>query len=281
MTARLIDYSFARPGGAAIKAAGFSGCLRYVPYLGDQGKGLSGSEVTDLRAHGLAIGLVFESVAERHLAGFTAGTMDATISLRALDNLGFPSNAAVYFAVDFDAQPAEMLAIDNYQRGAASVLGAERVGVYGSYAVVEHCHNAGTAAWFWMTYAWSGGRKPPAYAHLFQYSNGETVGEAAVDYNEAYGAEQGLWKSEEDELTAEEKAELAALRTIVGGKDADGHDLLLAVNGLNDAINKHIVGHGGGPPVNVKQIYDDVAAVLKTASGAMTQAGIVRAGVKS
>ena len=51
-----VDYSFARPGGAALRAAGKSFAVRYVPYQGDQGKGLKADELSDLQANGIAVG---------------------------------------------------------------------------------------------------------------------------------------------------------------------------------------------------------------------------------
>lgn len=225
-----IDYSWSRPGGAAIKAAGFEFVMRYVPYFGDWGKGLTVPELADLRANGLPVGLVFESTAARHLEGFAAGLMDARTALDGIAGLGLPpSDRPIYFAVDFDAQPDQMRAIDDYQSGAASILGIERVGVYGSYAVIDHCHKARTAAWFWQTYAWSRGLLHPE-RHLFQYSNGETLNDSAVDYNFGYGTDQGLWPAnEEDDLSQEDKDKIEKLGRIVAGwgfTDDDGNHLV-------------------------------------------------------
>lgn len=192
-----IDYSWARPTGAAIKAAGFDFVMRYVDYPGANGKGLTKVELDDLRAHGLAVGLVFESTANRALEGNAAGYHDAIAASAAIKKLGFPDDQPVYFAVDFDAQPKDMGAIDDYLGDAANELGLLRVGVYGSYAVIDHCHEQGTATWFWQTYAWSGGKQHPD-RHIYQYRNGQTLNGGEVDYNEAYGDEQGLWLPEDD-----------------------------------------------------------------------------------
>jgi hypothetical protein len=262
-----IDYSFARPGGAAIRADGNEFVIRYVPYPGDGGKGITADELADLRAHGLAVGLVFESVAERHLAGFAAGQADAVTSLRALTALGFPPATAVYFAVDFDAQPRHYPAIDDYQRGAASILGMERVGVYGSYAVIGHCKAAGTAMWFWQTYAWSGGQRN--VAHLYQYSNAVTLNGGAVDLNAAYGDEQGLWMPEEEDdmALAEEVAQLrkdlgvaqtriAQLEVQAWGegqngipRDADHPYADLSMYTMDALLHEHLTNHPGSSKV--------------------------------
>lgn len=197
-----VDYSWSRPGGAAIKAAGFDFVMRYVDYPGAGAKGLQRAEVDELHANGLAVGIVWETEANRVLAGYGAGVADAQASLAALHALGAPDSMVVYFAVDFDAQPLHYPFIDDYFRGCVSVMGILRVGVYGSFAIVEHCHEVGTAAWFWQTYAWSSGQKS-SWRHVYQFSNGETLNGASVDYNEAYG-EFGGWFSEEVEMRDEE-----------------------------------------------------------------------------
>jgi hypothetical protein len=73
------------------------------------------------------------------------------------------------------------------------VLGPGRVGVYGSYATVAHCAAAGTAAWFWQTYAWSGGRWHPA-AHLQQYRNNVALAGGTVDLTRAVTTDYGQWE---------------------------------------------------------------------------------------
>lgn len=203
---RGVDFSWARPGGAAIKAAGFGFVLRYVPYPGDGGKGLTVAEIADYRANGLDIGLVFESTAERPLAGWSAGRADALQCDRSLLSLNAPGDLPIYFAVDFDAQSSQFDAIAAYLRGAQQVLGLMRVGVYGSYAVIEDAHTLGSAAWFWQALAWSGGNLSP-WRHLYQSLNGQFINGGEVDHNEAYGDDQGLWKAEEDTVTIAELAQ--------------------------------------------------------------------------
>jgi hypothetical protein len=75
----------------------------------------------------------------------------------------------IYFATDWDVQPSQMAQIDAYLQGCATVLGKDRVGVYGGWAVIDHCSRAGTAAWFWQTIAWEYGRGLHPAAHLYQY----------------------------------------------------------------------------------------------------------------
>ena len=167
-----VDYSWSRPGGAALAAAGKTFAVRYL-YPGG-GKGLTLGEAQDLQAHGVSIAVVFESSAARALDGSGAGAADAQIAQAQLAACGLAGDLPIYFGVDFAANGSQMGAIDAYLNGAASVLGQSRVGVYGSYAVTTHCRASGSAAWTWQTYAWSGGQQDTA-AHLFQYNNGQNI----------------------------------------------------------------------------------------------------------
>lgn len=262
-----IDYSFARPGGKAIKDAGKEFVMRYIPYSGDQGKGLTLDELDDLRANGLAVGLVFETTAGRALAGGAAGQFDAGLALTAANALGFPDDQPIYFAVDFDAQPSDFALIDAYLMGASWVLGAERVGVYGSHAVIEHCHATSTAAFFWQTYGWSGGKKS-SLADIYQYQNGVFLAtyddrgvmasNSEVDLCEAYGNDVGLWEpEEEDELSDADKARLDRLEALIGGNG-------LVIDGKrltgNDALEAAYKA-GWSAFLGIGQLRDGLAAI--------------------
>lgn len=176
-----LDYSWARPGGAAIRNAGRQFVVRYLYPDGQGGKGLDPNELADLVNNGLEVCVVYESYVARPKEGRAAGQADATTSQQEIERLGLPKNMPVYFAVDWDAQPGEQGAIDEYLRGAASVIGADRVGVYGGYNVIDRCMNNGSAKWFWQTYAWSGGKVREGI-HLYQYLNGQNIN-GAVDFN--------------------------------------------------------------------------------------------------
>lgn len=174
-----IDFSSARPGGAAIRAAGKTFVIRYLYPDGQGGKGLDGSEVADYRAHGLLIGTVFETSAARALAGFAAGAADAHTAAAQLAALGM-AGTPVYFAVDFAATTAQNATIASYLDGAASVLGVDHIGLYAGFGPIDalvgvHCKYG------WQTYAWSGGRVS-AKAHVYQYRNGQTLNGGAVDF---------------------------------------------------------------------------------------------------
>jgi hypothetical protein len=194
VTVEGVDYSSGRPGGAALVKAGKKFVCRYLTYRGiiDPRKALDAAELKDLRSHGLALVLNFESTATRAKGGARLGKPDAIDALAAIETLHLPSFLPVYFSADWDTTPADYPAIDAYLTAAAGVLGPERIGLYGEYAVLAHVRAARTARWFWQTYAWSGG-KVASWAHIYQYRNGQRINGAAVDFDRALRANYGQW----------------------------------------------------------------------------------------
>lgn len=201
-----IDYAFGRPGIAALKAAGVKFVCRYLSH--SPTKNLTSAEAHALSAAGIWIVVVWETTAQRALAGRTAGVADAIDAQMQAQACGMPAGRPVYFAVDWDASASQQLAINTYLDGAASVLGRDRVGIYGGYGPVKRALDAGKAKWAWQTYAWSGG-KWDGRAQLQQYSNGHTLGGVGCDYDRATKADYGQWRvgvtpspqaQEEDEM---------------------------------------------------------------------------------
>lgn len=229
-----IDYAWARPGGAAIKAAGKSFVMRYVEYPAAGGKGLRPDELADLHGSGLAVGMVFESDGLTPLQGAVAGDYDARQAATGLASIGWPADRPCYFAVDTDARSVDQLAaIDSYLIAAGQVLGSERIGVYGGIAVVDHCLSVGSAKWGWQTYAWSGGQVS-TLAHVLQYSNGEWGD--TVDFCRSLKDDFGQWPVE-DEMTPEQARQLAAVYyTVYGGDPAVETDYLARQVGVAQSI---------------------------------------------
>jgi hypothetical protein len=186
-----VDYSFSRPSPAALKAAGKHFAVRYGG-PGSASKQITKSEYAALKAAGIEV----VANAEGAAAGFkgtAAGKSWAADAEAYFKSVGMPSGRPIYFSVDWDADSGDWSAIDAALRGAASVIGAGCVGVYGSYDVMQHCHSAGTAKWFWQTYAWSGGKAPSSFVHLYQYHNGVKIGGADCDLTRALIADYGQW----------------------------------------------------------------------------------------
>jgi hypothetical protein len=190
-----LDYSAARPGGAAIRAAGYSFVVRYLD------NGLSGrvnidaAEVADLRANGVNIALVWErkiiGQPDRATQGASAGTADAQAARAAAAAVGL-DGFPIYFAVDFDvpdyapssADPmAKLGPVGQYLLAARNVMGFWRMGVYGGFYAVSRALDAGLASLAWQTLAWSGGQTD-GRIQLLQRISTMSVGGVDCDVNE-------------------------------------------------------------------------------------------------
>lgn len=158
------------PSSAAIKAAGKSFVIRYT-------RAATVAQLADDRAEGLATVLVFETSGVDFTGGNGQGQLDAQLAQKQVSALGVPT-APVYFAID--AGTSLLQDVNDYLQGCCAVLGKPRVGVYGSYGVVEAASGGSWCAWFWQTYAWSQGHLSAA-AHLYQYQNSVGLGGATVD----------------------------------------------------------------------------------------------------
>jgi LysM repeat protein len=224
-----VDYSWARPGGAKLQANGKSFAVRY---LHASGKGLSNAEIADLRAHGIQIAVVYEAGAKSFL-GHGAGAAQARTAQALLNGLSLSSSLPIYFAVDWDASEADQTGIDEALRGAASVIGAGRVGIYGGYWPVSRAQAHGTARWLWQTYAWSGGHVA-AGIHLYQWQNGAWSG--SVDFTRALQAEFG--QSATQRFRVRLPASLTAIAAALGVGVA-------ALTGLNPGLGPDSVVQPG------------------------------------
>ncbi len=170
--AKVADYSWARPAPAALVASGFTAVLRYLSH--EPAKNLSPGERDALHAAGLAVGLVWESTANRALSGYAAGRADARDANAQADALGFPAAKVLFYAVDISTGPGP---VTDYFRGVEDA-GGRPVGVYGTYDVIEGLVGSGFVSCGWQCAAWSGtgsgsggsydGRRLSRHACLFQ-----------------------------------------------------------------------------------------------------------------
>jgi hypothetical protein len=180
----------------AIRAAGYEFVARYLVPERYAWKRLTRAEAEAITVAGMKIVSVFETAANRPAGGAAAGAVDGAEALKEAKAIGQPIGTAIYFAVDYDAQPRDYDAIEEYLRSAAYAIPGYHVGVYGSYAVVEEMARRGAAQHFWQTYAWSRGRKS-SYANIWQHKNGVTLAGHTVDLNESYGGE-GWWDTRQE-----------------------------------------------------------------------------------
>ncbi|MFC8717788.1 glycoside hydrolase domain-containing protein [Kitasatospora sp. NPDC057198] len=174
-----VDYAWGRPGGAALAAAGHTFVMRYLSR--DRSKNLTAEELADLRAHGLRVGLVWETTANRAGSGYAAGADDARQALAQADALGL-TGALIYAAVDYDVQEAGLPAVRDYFRGWNTVLPAWRTGVYGGYRAVQDIVGQGLAVHGWQTTAWSNGHWSE-HTDIRQVGGTATIGGVQCDLN--------------------------------------------------------------------------------------------------
>ncbi|WP_167465301.1 DUF1906 domain-containing protein [Nocardia brasiliensis] len=244
-----LDYAAGRPGGAAIRAAGFDFVVRYLSDGGPTlpGKMLTPAEADDLRAHGISIASNWETTAARMLDGYGAGIVDARAGLAQVLRCGGRTDRPIYFSADFDATPQDQQRLNAYLDGAATVLGRANVGIYGGYWSVRRALDAGSATWAWQTDAWSGGNVETR-RNIHQTSRQQIVGGVLCDVNVAETTDFGQWDysvQEDGDVTPEQEAVLRDIQIqlrgpgLAGwpqlGTDAQGRNRTL-VDGLAAAM---------------------------------------------
>lgn len=198
-----VDYAWDRPDLDQLYAAGKRFVCRYLAKL-PNGKVLTSTELQALHRKGFGVVLNWEQAAgDMVRLGYSGGVAHAAEALRQADALGAPDSVPIYFSCDVDTDAASRLAVARYLDGCASVLGHNRVGVYGEADVIDAMLPT-HAAWGWQTYAWSGGRVS-AKAHFLQYRNGVTLAGANLDLNRTLQATIGAWfpGAKEDDMGVE------------------------------------------------------------------------------
>lgn len=176
-----------------LAAEGVKFACRYLVPQRLAWKRLTRAEAEAITEAGLQIISVYETSANRPAGGAAAGEADGREAMAEAKLIGQPLGSAIYFAVDYDAQPKDYNAIEAYLRAAAKQIDGYKVGVYGSFAVIEEMARRGAAECFWQTYAWSKGKKS-SRANLYQYQNGVALAGITVDLNESFGGE-GFWNT--------------------------------------------------------------------------------------
>lgn len=169
---------------ASFKANGYDFVARYlvpVRYC----KALTKEEADIIQAAGLKIVSVFETTADRALAGYQAGLRDGLTVKQCAADVSQPEGSTIYFAVDFNPTPDQMQTVIEYIHGCNDATSTYSTGIYGSFEVVNAVKAAGAASHLWQTYAWSGCQL--ADCQIFQWQNGEQY-----DDDKSFGCE-GWW----------------------------------------------------------------------------------------
>lgn len=199
----LLDYAGGVPSGAAIRAEGYVGAIRYVSDRRPgaewmAGKPLEPAEVADLHAAGLSVVSCYQfgkGPTADWRGGFDAGQQHADRGLRLHQAAGGPDFAPIYASIDDNPTIDEFAEqIAPYLAGWQSVLGNQRVGVYANSPTIEWARAAGLGSWYWQ-HNWgtpSGFVHPAANLHQFELDQREVDG-VAVDVNAIITPLFGQW----------------------------------------------------------------------------------------
>lgn len=143
-----------------LRYLGYDFVGRYLVPQKSYNKALTNAEAEMLVKSGLRILSVWETTADRAKGGASAGVSDGKRALTCAEELEMPVNSVIYFAVDFDAQKSDYLAIEAYLQAAKGMLlNKYRIGVYGSYGVVEAMAEREVCDAYWQCVAWSHGKR--------------------------------------------------------------------------------------------------------------------------
>lgn len=173
-------------------------------------KRLNKPEAETISAAGLRLLCVWETTADRAKGGLTAGAIDGARAYNQALELGMPTDGIIYFAVDYDAQPAEFDTVAAYLKAASQQVGEYKIGVYGSYKVIEAMYERfGNSIAYWQCVAWSYG-KISTHHNVYQSEWNVRIPEDdhTVDINTCPDMDAaGLWNYEDDNMTYEKFTE--------------------------------------------------------------------------
>lgn len=187
-----VDYSYDHPDPRGLAMVGKSFACRYVG-PGGAGKHLTPREAQALSDAGLSIVANAEGAGDGMLGGYGVGRDWARSAHEMAIQCGMPAHMPIYLSVDFDCTAGQWSRVRDALRGAASVIGEARVGVYGSYRVMQWAMRDRVASWYWQTFAWSNGQVQPGI-HIFQYRNGVSLVGGTVDLNRSQRPDFGQWR---------------------------------------------------------------------------------------
>jgi hypothetical protein len=177
---------------SALKAAGISHVGRYLgPDI--NWKTMQKAEAGAILSAGLNVWSIWETN-PTHASYFSAaqGASDAKTAAAYAESIGQPKGTAIYYTVDYDAQPADYPAILEYFKAVRSANTGYKVGAYGSYGVLSYLYLHGAADYYWQTCGWSSGYLV-RFAHLYQYQVNTSLAGVSVDRNHVL-IDPGGWK---------------------------------------------------------------------------------------
>lgn len=160
-------------------------------------KSLTESEADIIRSAGLGILLIYEIEAARAKRGESVGNYDGLQARYLAERMNIPTDATIYFCVDYDAPKTDYPAIERYLYAAKASVAPYRCGVYGKADLI----NSIKADAYWQCVAWSYGMVSEK-ANIYQYEwqggdEAQAIAKAtgvSVDMNRCHDmASVGIW----------------------------------------------------------------------------------------
>lgn len=199
----LFDYSAGVLKAADIKAAGALGAIRYVSDRRPNaqwmlGKPIQLPEARDLYQAGLKIVSNYQfgkADTADWLGGQSAGVTHAKRGWELHTAAGGPVGAPIYVSID-DNPTLEQYRqqVAPYLRAWESVIGHQRVGIYGNSTTIDWALEEGLGSWFWQ-HDWGtpqGYIHPEAHLHQFEI-DARSVAGVGVDLNDILKPQFGQW----------------------------------------------------------------------------------------
>lgn len=199
----LLDYAAGVLSAAEIKAAGALGSVRYVSDRRPGAEWMVGKPITLDEARNLYQGgckIVSNYQFGKQdtadwLGGQTAGVSHAKRGWDLHTAAGGPTGAPIYASIDDNPTYEQYKQqVAPYLRGWESVIGHQRVGVYGNSKVIDWALQDGLGSWFWQ-HNWGSPKgfvHPAAHLHQFEIDAREVAG-VGVDLNNILKAQFGQW----------------------------------------------------------------------------------------
>lgn len=164
-----------------LKDLGYDFAIRYlVPH--SYGKTIKKEEMANILNAGMMLGLVWETTANRANSGAASGLQDGKCAKELAESMGVPHDAIIYFAVDYSPAADDYARIASYMIAAECAVRPYRLGIYGSYFVVEAMSAQSIGAAYWQCVGWSGGKWSKA-ATIEQREWAVHTGVVVVDNN--------------------------------------------------------------------------------------------------
>ena len=212
-----------------LKELGYDFAVRYiVPHT--YPKAINRDEMNNIFSAGMMVGFVWETTANRPKGGATAGLQDGKCAKELAESMGVSHDAVIYFAVDFHPTHDDMSKIAAYMVAAECAVRPYRMGIYGSYYVIEDMAANEIGRAYWQCVAWSNG-KWSDHAHMQQREWNVKTGVVTVDNNYCKDADQaGLYGGNGMELRGYKRIKLynnATRKTPAQIKKETGCDAIL------------------------------------------------------